>query len=76
MNARSELSSFLKYELAPRTPSLFDDVSMRNSTMALPATLLDSMVPSENYLPDGALFVEMLDIFFMRCNMATPDNIR
>ena len=58
-------NSDLKYELAPRTPSLFDDISIRNSTMAILATLLDSMVPNENNLPDGALFVEMLDIFFM-----------
>ena len=33
--------------------------------MAVLATLLDSMVPNENNLPDGALFIEMVDIFFM-----------
>ena len=44
---------------------MFDDVSMRNSTKAVLATLLDSMVPNESNLPDGAQFVQMVDIFFM-----------
>ena len=57
INSSSELSSFLKYELAPRAPSLFDDVSMRKSTTAVLATLLDLMAPNENNLPDGAIFV-------------------
>ena len=65
MSSSSDLSGFLKYELVLRAPSLFDNVSMRNSTMAVLATLLDSMVPNENNLPDGALFIEMVDIFFM-----------
>ena len=57
INSSSELSSLLKYELAPRPPSLFDDVSMRKSTKAALATLLESLVPSANNMLGETLFV-------------------
>ena len=83
INSSSELSSFLKYELAPRAPSLFDDVSMRKSTKAVLATLLDSMVPMRVTYQIGTLFVVHTVYGGHRgwtssscCNLATPSNIR
>ena len=41
----TDLATYMKYELAPRPSSLFDDMSMRRPSKATLASLLLSLVP-------------------------------
>ena len=45
-DSTADLATYTKYELAPRSPSLFDGVPVRRPAMAALASLLLSLVPA------------------------------
>ena len=57
LDGTTDLPSFLKYELAPRPPSLFDHVSMRRTAKAALSTLLGSLVTTPSHLPENVKFI-------------------
>ena len=52
-----ELIDCLAFELAPRSPSLFDAFSLRKTNKAVLASVLETVVPCEAVVPDGCRFV-------------------
>ena len=45
LESNTDLATYMKYELAPRPPSLFDNISMRRPTKAVLASILLSLLP-------------------------------
>jgi hypothetical protein len=56
LRSDEELASFLQYELSPRPPSLFDEVSIRKGNKASLVPLLEQYGPAEDQVPDGAYY--------------------
>ena len=58
LDSATDLAKYLKYELAPRPPSLFDDTSLRRPTKAALASLLLSFLPpAPAELPQDPMYV-------------------
>lgn len=57
MNSSKDLPAYMKYELAPQSPSLFDDMSMRRPKKADLAKLLQDAAPCGTSTPDDGIFV-------------------
>ena len=52
-----QLANYMTYELAPKPPSLFDDISMRKGNKAALATKLESYGPWEGLVSDEYQYV-------------------
>lgn len=52
----SDLASYLTYELAPRPPSLFDDISLRKGKKSALVPVIESLTPCENSPPAAAVY--------------------
>ena len=58
LDSSMDLATYLKYELAPRPPSLFDDISLRRPSKAALASLLLSLLPPGSAeLPQDPVYV-------------------
>ena len=58
LDSAKDLATCFKYELAPRPPSLFDDISMRRPSKAALASLLLSLLPPGSAdLPEDPVYV-------------------
>ena len=58
MDPATDLATYLKYELAPWPPSLFDDISLRRPSKAALASLLLSLLPPGSAdLPQDPVYV-------------------
>ena len=57
LDGSADLPFFLMYKLAPRPPSLFDQVSLRRTAKAALSTFLASLVSTSVELPDDRQYV-------------------
>ena len=54
--SRDDLASYLKYELAAKPPSLFDEYSVRKGTKSTLTLVIEAMVTCENIPPPRAVY--------------------
>ena len=57
IESSTQLEGYMKYELAPQCPSLFDEVSMRKGTKSALASILLSHTPEGTTIPEHSHFV-------------------
>lgn len=57
IKGKEEFADLLKYELSPRPPALFDQMSMRKTNKAALCTIFESATPCESDAPHNTLHV-------------------